>query len=50
MRAAQLGQPVDVGIQLGHGLRAFVAFSHRARKRILGLFVDALGAAVARVQ
>ncbi|CAB3740597.1 hypothetical protein LMG1231_05540 [Achromobacter denitrificans] len=50
VRAAQFRQAVDIGVQLGHGLRAFVAFRQRARQRVLGFLVRALGPAVARIQ
>ncbi|MNV34179.1 hypothetical protein D3C71_1255870 [compost metagenome] len=48
--AAQFGQAVHVGVQLRHGLRAIVAFGGGARQGVFGVFIDALGAAVARIQ
>ncbi|MNJ77529.1 hypothetical protein D3C77_750490 [compost metagenome] len=50
MLATQFGQAVHIGIQLRHGPRAVVAFGGGARQGVFGVFIDALGAAVARIQ
>ncbi|CAB3735817.1 hypothetical protein LMG3458_05271 [Achromobacter deleyi] len=47
---AQAGQAVDVGVQLDLGGRAGVAFGLGAGQGVFGVFVDALGAAVARIE
>ena len=50
MFGAQRRQPVDVGVELGLGLGALIALGLGGGERVLGVLVDALGAAVARIQ
>ncbi|CAB3682489.1 hypothetical protein LMG26696_04479 [Achromobacter pulmonis] len=50
MLGAQRRQPVDVGIELGLGLGATVTLGLGGGERVLRVFVDALGTAIARVQ
>ncbi|MNT30925.1 hypothetical protein D3C72_1667420 [compost metagenome] len=48
--APQFREPVHVGVELRHRLRAGFAVGQGARQCVLGLFVDALRPAIARIQ